>query len=83
MPDLMVKGILTPIRTGASMLTQKAEQMYNYMFEYESLAAENAQLWSKEIENSTENVEALLDAAYTSSALTDDKLLGLVGNYKL
>lgn len=35
-----------------------------------------AQLWSKEIENSAENVEALLDAAYTAPALTDAQLLG-------
>lgn len=40
--------------------------------------AETAQLYSKEIENSTENVEALLDAAYESPAFTDDKLLGLL-----
>ncbi len=37
-----------------------------------------AQLYSKEIENSTENVEALLDAAYSHPAFTDDKLLGLL-----
>ena len=37
-----------------------------------------AQLWSKEIENSTENVEALLDAAYESPAMTDVHLLGLL-----
>lgn len=37
-----------------------------------------AQLFSKEIENSTENVEAILDAAYTHPAFTDDKLLGLL-----
>ena len=43
-PDMMVKGILTPIRTGASKLTDQAEQMYNYMFGYESLLAENAAL---------------------------------------
>ena len=41
---------------------------------------ETAQLYSKEIENSTENVEALLDAAYGSPAFTDDKLLGLLLN---
>jgi hypothetical protein len=35
-----------------------------------------AQLYAKEIENSTENVEALLDAAYENPAFTDDKLLG-------
>ena len=44
LPDMVVKGILTPVRTGASKLADKAEQLYNYMFEYESLAAENAQL---------------------------------------
>ncbi len=43
-PDMVVKGILTPIRTGASKLTDQAEQMYNYMFKYESLLAENAAL---------------------------------------
>ena len=43
-PDMAVKGILTPIRTGVSRLTDQAEQLYNYMFEYESLAAENAAL---------------------------------------
>ena len=43
-PDMFVKGVLTPIRTGASKLTEQAQQMYNYMFEYESLAAENAAL---------------------------------------
>ncbi len=37
-----------------------------------------AQLYSKEIENSTENVEALLDAAYSHPAFTDAKLLGLL-----
>ena len=43
-PDMMVKGILTPIRTGASKLTDQAEQLYNYMFKYESLLAENTAL---------------------------------------
>jgi lysine-N-methylase len=39
---------------------------------------ENAQLWSKEIENSGENLGALLDGAYTEPALTDANLLGLL-----
>jgi lysine-N-methylase len=38
----------------------------------------NAQLYSKEIENDSDNVESLLDAAYTSHAVTDVKLLGLL-----
>ncbi len=37
-----------------------------------------AQLFSKEIENDTENVDAILDAAYSGSAFRDDRLLGLL-----
>ena len=39
---------------------------------------QTAQLYSKEIENNTDNVESLLDSAYGHSAFTDDKLLGLL-----
>ncbi len=41
---------------------------------------ETAQIYSKEIENSAENVEAILDGAYTHPALTDANLLGLLIN---
>ena len=41
---------------------------------------ENAQLFSKEIENDPDNVEALLDGTYTSPAFTDVQLLGLLLN---
>lgn len=44
----------------------------------EGSLAEKAQLWSKEIENSTENLNALLDDAYVEAALTDANLLGLL-----
>lgn len=37
-----------------------------------------AQLFSKEIENDAENVDALLDAAYTGAAFRDGCLLGLL-----
>ena len=37
-----------------------------------------AQLFSKEIENDMDNVEAILDAAYAHPAFTDDKLLALL-----
>ena len=40
----LVQGILSPFRTAVSYLTDQAEQLYNYMFEYESLLAENQQL---------------------------------------
>lgn len=39
---------------------------------------QNAQLYSKEIENDPDNLDALLDAAYESPAFTDSKLLGLL-----
>lgn len=39
-----VQGILSPLRSAASYLTDQAEQLYNYMFEYESLLAENQRL---------------------------------------
>jgi hypothetical protein len=37
-----------------------------------------AQLYSKEIENSIDNVESLLDGAYTAPAFTDNRLLGML-----
>ena len=39
---------------------------------------ETAQLFSKEIENDADNVDAILDAAYTIPAFTDDRLLGML-----
>ena len=42
--------------------------------------ADTAVSYSKEIENSAENMDALLDAAYESPAFTDDKLLWLLLN---
>ena len=42
--DFLVQGVLTPLRTGASALTDQAEQIYDYIFKYEQLAAENGSL---------------------------------------
>ncbi len=42
--EVLVQTVLTPLRTGASSLTAQAEHLYNYVFEYEKLAAENEQL---------------------------------------
>ena len=39
---------------------------------------DTAQLFSKEIENDPDNIEAILDGAYTSPALTDANLLALL-----
>lgn len=41
-------------------------------------AVQTAQLYSKEIDNSIDNVEVILDGAYTHPALTDANLLGLL-----
>ena len=43
---------------------------------------ETAQLYSKEIENNIDNVEAILDAAYSHPAFTDDKLIGMLLEHK-
>ena len=40
--------------------------------------AETAQLYSKEIENNADNVDALLDGAYTENCFADVTLLGLL-----
>ncbi len=42
--DLVVQAVLTPLRVGASALTDQAENIYDYIFKYEQLAAENAAL---------------------------------------
>ena len=42
--NLVVQAVLTPLRAGASALTNQAEQIYDYIFKYEQLAAENAAL---------------------------------------
>ena len=47
LPDMVVQGVLTPIRSGVSKLTDGAEQLYSYMFRYEALEAENAALKEK------------------------------------
>ncbi|MBE6942042.1 MAG: hypothetical protein E7436_03680 [Ruminococcaceae bacterium] len=39
---------------------------------------QTAQAYSKEIENDPDNIDALLDGAYTCPAFTDEKLLGLL-----
>ena len=41
-------------------------------------SVQTAQIFSKEIENDADNVDAILDGAYNSPALTDAKLLGLL-----
>lgn len=60
-PDMLVKGVLTPVRTGISQLTDQAEKLYSYMFEYESIAAENESLKQQlaEIQDEARNADAV------------------------
>lgn len=61
LPNMLVKGVLTPLRTGVSNLTVQAEKLYNYMFQYESLLTENEELKQKvaELENDARKAQAL------------------------
>lgn len=60
-PSLMVKGVLTPLRSGLNTLTGYVEQMYSYMFRYESVLAENEEL--------KERIAQMEDDARTADAL--------------
>ena len=44
LPGLVVQSIMTPLKSAVNSLTLQAEQYYNYMFQYEALAAENEAL---------------------------------------
>ena len=61
-PDMLVKTVLSPIRAGISNLTAQAEQLYNYMYDYESLVAENQEL--------KEKLAQMEDAARVAESLT-------------
>ena len=43
-PDILVQDILAPLRAGANSLTLQAERIYDYIFGYEMLEAENSVL---------------------------------------
>ena len=72
LPQMFVQGVLTPLRSGATALTNQAEQMYSYMFHYESLQAENEALKAK--------VSELEEAARRANALAreNDRLRALL-----
>ena len=43
-PGVITQGLMAPVRAVGTALTSTAELYYNYMFQYEALAAENAEL---------------------------------------
>lgn len=61
LPQLFVKGVLTPLRAGLQSLTSSVEQMYSYMYRYEALLAENEEL--------KERISEMEDNARTADAL--------------
>lgn len=58
----LVQGVLTPLRTGISALTNQAERFYDYIFRYESLEAENAALKEQiaQMEESTRTADTFI-----------------------
>lgn len=44
LPQTVVQGVLAPFRAGASKLADKSQQLYDYIFRYEALLAENQSL---------------------------------------
>ena len=61
LPQMFVQGVLTPLRSAATALTNQAEQMYSYMFHYETIQAENEALKNQiaELEDDARRADAL------------------------
>ena len=83
-PDVAVKTILQPLRSGAQALTSQAEGIYSYLFRYEALEervkqleAENAQLREQVRASAdlTREVERLTAALGLKNQREDFKLL--------
>ena len=84
LPDVAVKTVLQPLRSGAQALTSQAEAIYSYLFRYEALEervkaleAENAQL-REEVRAAaalTREVERLTAALGLKTQRDDFKLL--------
>lgn len=74
LPQMVVQGVLTPLRAGVQSLTRQAEQFYNYMFRYEALEAENAAL-RKQIALLQEDARSADSMARENQRLKD--LMGL------
>lgn len=43
-PQIVLQSVLTPLRTGANAVAGQAQQLYDYIFRYEALEAENEAL---------------------------------------
>ena len=72
-PGVLVKTVIQPLRSGAQALTNAAEEMYSYMFRYETLLAENQKL--------KEQIAQMEDDARTADALAreNERMRNLMG----
>lgn len=75
-PGQVVQTVLAPFRTGANALTTQAQQLYSYMFRYESLLAENERLKAE--------LAALQEEAREADSISkeNDRLRELLELYK-
>ncbi len=76
--------LLSPFRSGMAALTRQAEQLYGYLFEYDSLVAENRELklklsemeqTARENEQIARENERLLELLHLTEQNTDYKLV--------
>ena len=62
MPTSLVQSALTPLRTGANVVAEQAQQLYDYVFRYESLEAQNESLRQQlaELQEDARQADALI-----------------------
>ena len=70
LPEMLVKGVLTPLRTGVSRLTDRAQRLYSYVYNYETLLAENEAL-KEQIAELEENARYANTTARENERLRD------------
>ena len=61
LPEMVVQGVLAPFRAGVSKLSDQSQQLYDYIFGYEALQAENESLKQQlaEIEDEARDAYAI------------------------
>ena len=79
LPQMLVQGVLTPFRAGVSKLADQSQQLYDYIFSYETLLAENHAL--------KEQIAAIEDEARDAYAIKQENeelraMLGLVATHE-
>ena len=79
LPQMLVQGVLTPFRAGVSKLADQSQQLYDYIFSYETLLTENHAL--------KEQIAAIEDEARDAYAIKQENeelraMLGLVATHE-